>query len=143
MKKRYFSLMFFGLFSLKLISQTIGDLIRFNQAIDNAVIAKDTIFLSSAYSDDYVFTHGTGLVDSKQSWISAVKRNTYLLRQHDSVQVESHKPSVFILFGTLTVKRMDKSNLAHYALQYVRIYTKIKKRLQMVSHRTTKEWHLN
>jgi hypothetical protein len=143
MKKCFFTFFIIGFYQIQIIAQTSDELIKFNQAIDLAVIEKDTIFLKSAYSDDYVFTHGTGLIDSRQSWIQAIKRNTYLLRQHDSVTVEHHKPFIYILHGTLTVKRMDKTNLVHYALNYIRVYIKIKKKLQMVSHWTTKEWHLN
>lgn len=143
MKKWILILCIVGSNHLPFIAQTSEELVKFNQAIDQAVISKDTLFLKGAYSDDYVFTHGTGLVDSRHSWIQAVKRNNYLMRQHDSVTVEHHKPSIYILHGTLTVKRINNPNLVHYALNYIRVYAKVKKKLQMISHRTTREWHLN
>ena len=44
----------------KLIDET-------NRKIDRAVVAKDIPFLEQHYAEDYVFTHSTGLVDSKKA----------------------------------------------------------------------------
>lgn len=114
-----------------------------NQLIDNAVVAKDIEKLKKYYADDFVFTHGTGLIDSKESWISDIQRMgdaKFVSREHDSTTVELHG-DVAIIFGKLSVAREAKQQIRRYYLQYVRVYARRNKVWQMISHKTTKEWH--
>ena len=122
--------------------QLIGALDSLNRAIDRAVVKKDLPFLNKYYAVDFVFTHGTGLVDSKDSWINNIATSPakFISREHDSTTVELHR-NFAIIVGTLTVHRTgEKDNM--YALRYVRVFAKRKKTWQLVSHRTTAEWHL-
>jgi ketosteroid isomerase-like protein len=114
-----------------------------NSLLDHSVVAKSAAVLQKHYADDFVFTHGTGLVDSKQSWIKNVLDTSvhFLSRSHDSVNVELHG-DIAILNGKLTVHRQGKSDVSKYALKYVRVYVLRKNVWQMISHRTTQEWHL-
>jgi len=114
-----------------------------NRKIDRAVVAKDIQFLEQSYGEDFVFTHGTGLVDSKKSWIEAIKKSKgYATREHDSITVELHK-DLAIVNGKLTVKRLEpaKDGTMKYSLWYVRVFVLRKKNWEMISHRTTSEWH--
>ncbi|MEP7323061.1 MAG: nuclear transport factor 2 family protein [Saprospiraceae bacterium] len=126
------------------INGTTQDIIKLNQAIDQAVVNKDLEFLKDHYAEDFVFTHGTGLVDSKTSWINGVSKpsSKFISRIHDSVTVEPHAKNINIVYGKLTVKRQDKDNMVQYLLWYVRVFEKLKGRWQMVSHRTVREYHL-
>jgi ketosteroid isomerase-like protein len=116
-----------------------------NRALDRAVVSQDIPFLKRHYGDDFVFTHGTGQVDSKESWVNAIKTmkapERYALREHDSTQVELHG-DIAILSGKLSVTRESKTGTRNYALWYVRVYALRNNVWQMISHRTTKEWHL-
>jgi ketosteroid isomerase-like protein len=124
------------------VSKTIDDL---NRALDQAVVNQDILTLNKHYGEDFVFTHGTGLVDSKESWINNIKKlgeeNRFISREHDSTHVELHD-DVAIIVGTLTVARLSKQETQKYALRYVRVYVLRNKVWQLISHRTTKEWHL-
>jgi len=124
------------------ISKTIDDL---NRALDRAVVNRDITTLQKHYGDDFVFTHGTGTVDSKESWINNIKKlsddNRFTSREHDSTLVELHG-DIGILTGVLSVTRVTKTETKKYALRYVRVYALRKKVWQLISHRTTKEWHL-
>src|SRR5688500_5222114 len=114
-----------------------------NRKIDKAVVAKDIQILEQHYGDDFVFTHGTGLVDSKKSWIEAIKKSKgYVSREHDSTNVELHG-DIAIVNGKLTVGRIEpaKDGTTKYSLRYVRVFALRKKNWQMISHRTTSEWH--
>ena len=76
--------------TIKLIDDT-------NRKIDRAVVSKDINFLEQYYGEDFVFTHATGLVDSKKSWIESIKKNKgYAAREHDSTIVELHKDLAII-----------------------------------------------
>ena len=123
---------------IKLIDET-------NRKIDRAVVSKDIRFLEQHYGEDFIFTHATGLVDSKKSWIESVKKNKgYAAREHDSTIVELHK-DLAIVAGKLTVTRLTpaKDGTTKYSLRYVRVFVLRKKDWQMISHRSTSEWHHN
>jgi ketosteroid isomerase-like protein len=121
---------------IKLIDDT-------NRKIDRAVVSKDISFLEQHYGEDFVFTHATGLIDSKKSWIESVKKSKgYAAREHDSTIVELHK-DLAIIAGKLTVTRLEpaKDGTTKYSLRYVRVFALRKKNWQMISHRSTSEWH--
>lgn len=113
-----------------------------NQRIDNAVVKKELPLLHTFYADDFVFTHGTGVVDSKTSWLDEVAKSTtrFISRLHDSTTVEVHD-RLAIIAGRLLVTRQQDTGTAQYGIRYVRIYVKRKKQWQLISHRTVKEWH--
>lgn len=122
----------------KLIDET-------NRKIDKAVVAKDMEFLKKHYGEDFVFTHGTGLIDSKNSWLESIRKSKgYASREHDSTVVELHK-DIAIIFGKLTVGRLTPASdgTSKYSLRYVRVFALRKNTWEMISHRTTSEWHHN
>ena len=114
-----------------------------NRQIDQWVVQKNLNLLKKHYADDFVFTHGTGHIDSKTSWLKAVsdKNRQFVSRVHDSTAVELHN-RLAIVTGTLTVQRNASGINNRYAVRYVRVYALQKKTWQMISHRTVLEWHL-
>jgi ketosteroid isomerase-like protein len=116
-----------------------------NRAIDQAVVHRDIALLQKHYGEDFVFTHGTGTVDSKESWLKSVQGltddNRFISREHDSTRVELHG-EIAIITGKLSVVRLTKVETKKYALRYVRVYALRKNIWQLISHRTTHEWHL-
>jgi ketosteroid isomerase-like protein len=122
------------------------NVIALNQQIDNAVVEKNITVLQKHYADDFVFTHGTGDIDSKESWIKNIQNmpddNRFVSRKHDSTFCEPHT-DIAILTGKLSVERKSKDKVNKYSLKYVRVYALRKKVWQMISHRTYMEWHLN
>ena len=121
---------------IKLIDET-------NRKIDKAVVAKDMDFLKKHYGEDFVFTHGTGLIDSKNSWLESIRKSKgYAAREHDSTVVELHK-DIAIISGKLTVGRLTPASdgTSKYSLRYVRVFAHRKNNWEMISHRTTSEWH--
>jgi hypothetical protein len=115
-------------------------IISLNQQIDKYVIEKNTTALDTMYAEDFVFSHGSGLIEGKQGWLKTAASGNYMLRQHDSVKVEMH-PGLAILRGNLLVHRMDADKPVRYHLKYIRVYAFRNKRWQMISHITTWERH--
>jgi ketosteroid isomerase-like protein len=114
-----------------------------NRTIDHAVVNKDFTTLDRHYAEDFVFTHGTGHVDSKESWIQDIQnmgQARFASREHDSTVVEVHN-DVAIVSGKLAVVRESGKEVRKYNLRYVRVFALRNKTWQMISHRTTKEWH--
>lgn len=113
-----------------------------NRSIDEAVVKKDVNKLKQVYADDFVFTHGTGYVEGKNSWIKDVENPTkkFTSRVHDSTLVELHD-NVAIVTGSLAITRSDADKLVRYGIRYVRVFALRNKSWQLISHRTVKEWH--
>lgn len=117
-------------------------LIQYNQRIDDAVVGRNIKLLDSAYANDFVFSHGSGNVQSKEAWLKSVTRNTWPERRHDSVRVELHS-DLAVVKGNMILKRIDKDKTALYRLKYIRVYAIRDKRWQLVSHSTIYEVHDN
>jgi hypothetical protein len=121
--------------------ESSGDIIiRLNQRIDDYVVQQKVEALDTLYGADFVFSHGSGKVEGKESWLKTVAKAKYLLRQHDSVKVEYH-PGLAIVRGKLAVHRVDPTRTERYHLQYIRIYAWRKEKWEMISHMTTEEMH--
>jgi hypothetical protein len=115
-------------------------LLALNRQIDNYVVAKDTAALSKLYAGDFVFSHGSGKIEGKLSWLNSVAKGSYISRQHDSVTVELHL-NLAILRGKLSVQKKATNKTDRYHLQYIRVYAFRDKQWQMISHITTSEYH--
>lgn len=114
-------------------------LIVLNQSIDDLVIAQNVAGLQKLYADHFVFTHGSGRVDNKTSWLKSVANGGFTQRLHDSMTVELHG-NVGIVRGKLKVSKTTKSGINKYYLYYVRVFSKLKADWQLISHITTSEF---
>jgi ketosteroid isomerase-like protein len=113
-----------------------------NAQIDAGVMKKNIKALEKLYGDDFVFTHGTGLVDSKASWLKGVQNPDvqYLVRKQDSTKVEMHG-DVALVFGRLDIERKQNEKVNKYGIWYVRVFVRRENRWQLISHRSTKQWN--
>ena len=115
-------------------------LIKLTQAVDDAVVTQDTLFLKNAYAVDFVFSHGSGRVEGRDGWLRSVAKGGFTYRQHDSITVELHK-NIAIVKGLLHIKKQNKTKLDSYHLKYVKVYARGRGLWKMISHSTVKEWH--
>lgn len=118
------------------LSKQIDDL---NRTLDQAVVKLDLPTLEKHYGDDFVFTHGTGHVDSKHSWLKDIQHGQFISREHDSTKVELHG-DIAIVTGKLSVERKAKHGQSpQYNLRYVRVFVRRNDSWQLISHRTVSE----
>jgi ketosteroid isomerase-like protein len=137
-------LIFCGQLSLtaQVISETDSlNLLVLNRQVDQNVVAQNIVSLEKIYAEDFVFSHGSGRVDGKVSWLKSVAKGGFIKRDHDSVTVELHG-EVAILRGKLSVEKKNKDKTDRYWLRYVRVFKMKKEKWQMISHITTAEFHL-
>ncbi len=134
-----FKLLLLLLISIPALSQE-AELLNFEKNIEKAVVAADIPFLDKVYADDFRFKHGTGLVDSKSSWLKAVEqaKGKFISRVLDSVEVEIHD-KIGITNGKITVTRKTDKADKKYMVKYVRVYVKKEQQWQMIMHRTVFE----
>ncbi len=141
MKKKSptFKLILLLFISIPALSQE-AELLNFEKNIEKAVVATDIPFLDKVYADDFRFKHGTGLVDSKSSWLKAVEqaKGKYISRVLDSVEVEIHD-KIGITNGKITVTRKTDKADKKYMVKYVRVYVKNEQQWKMIMHRTVFE----
>ena len=114
-------------------------IITINQQVDNDVVQQNMPALNKVYAEDLVFTHGSGHIDGKQSWLNSVAKGNFLSRQHDSVTVEMH-PGLAIVRGKLSVQKKSGKD-SRYHLKYVRVFALRDKQWQMIPHVTVWEIH--
>ncbi len=117
-----------------------AELLSFEKEIEKAVVATNIAFLEKAYAEDFRFKHGTGLVDSKSSWIKAVgeAKGKYISRVVDSVEVEIHD-KIGITNGKITVTRKTDKADRKYMIKYVRVFVRKEQQWQLIMHRTVFE----
>jgi hypothetical protein len=114
-----------------------------NREVDKAVVQKNIPYLQEHFADDFKFTHGTRMVDTKASWIGKAQspKIQYLSREHDSTEVELHD-DIAIVIGSLKVILPKEAPKYGYIVRYERLYRLRNKVWQMISHRTTAEWDI-
>lgn len=140
---KLFSILMLGMVSFVALSQNDSELlITINAQLDESVVKKDIAFLQKHYADDFVFTHGGGLVEDKSRWIKNVSNpdSKFVSRMHDSTSVELHG-DVALVVGKMAIVRKDKDKEVAYGLKYIRVFRKNKNVWQMISHRTTHYWN--
>ena len=115
-------------------------IISLNQQIDDDVVQQNIANLTKSYADDFVFSHGSGKIEGKQSWFKSVAKGSFIQRKHDSVTVELHK-HLAIVRGKLSVQKKGVDKPSRYHLKYVRVYAYRNKQWQMISHITVSEYH--
>lgn len=133
----------FQVYILEAQVSTVADsnfVISLNQQIDDYVVENKPAVLEKLYADDFVFSHGSGKVEGRESWLKSVAKGSFLSRQHDSVTVEMH-PGLAIVRGKLSVQKKATNKTDRYHLKYVRVYAYRNKQWQMISHFTFFEYH--
>jgi len=118
-------------------------LISINQDIEDAVVAKQLARLAIMYADDFIFTHGTGLVQTKSEWLDSLRddKNCYVSRRPDHPSVELHSDTA-LLTGQLFIHRKSGDEHARYGVRYIRVFSKTTLGWKLVSHRTIAQWDL-
>jgi ketosteroid isomerase-like protein len=142
--QKVFPLSFFLFLSLSVCSQVPTDstaLITFNQQLDDNVVSGNIAFLQKGYASDFVFSHGSGRVDGKVSWLGSVAKGGFIKQRHDSATVEIHG-DIAILRSRVVCRENTKSTIERYWLRYIRVYSRLTREWQLISHVTTAEFHL-
>ena len=117
------------------------DLIDLERKLAAAVLALDFDTLDDIYAEDFVFTHITGDVDTKATWIECLRTGgcSNTARSVDQIEVETHG-SVAITSGRIHAKSESNDPRWHeYSIWYVRVYEIQDGRWRLLSHRSIRE----
>jgi hypothetical protein len=113
---------------------------KFDERVEAASVRHDADFFVHVLADDVRFTHGTGLVQSKQQWIDSVRKNATVpvVRNLDSVEVEAHRDLVETI-GHVQVKTRREQKEVEYHIWFVRLYGRRDNAWRLVSNRTVRQ----
>ncbi len=116
-------------------------LVAIEEKLAAAVLALDFDTLNEIYSSDFVFTHSTGVVETKSDWLEALRtgESSYTARSVDQIKVELHG-DIAVTNGRIHAKSDSSDPRWHeYSIWYVRVYQIRDGRWQLLSHRSVRE----
>lgn len=117
-----------------------SELIEIEKEIAAAVVASDIEYLDKILVDDFRFTHSTGDIDTKASWMEKLsENNNYTERNIETIEVELHG-QVALTTGRIHVKTTSSNpRWKEYSISYIRLYEKREGHWRLLSHRSTGE----
>jgi ketosteroid isomerase-like protein len=110
------------------------------RALYDAMIRKDLVALAELLSSDLAYVHSTGVVESKDEYLAAVKRSLYAYQR-----IESRNPAIKRYGAAATTRGIvdmwvatDGGAVEQLALQFVLIWETEAGRWRMVHRQTTR-----
>ena len=104
-----------------------------------AMVAEDTVFLQRVLAEDLLYSHTSGFVDTKQSFIRSIasKALDYQVMDLKAVVSRAYKGTV-ILNGTMTIKVLFEGKLLDMSVKYLDVYRKKGKSWELVAWQSAK-----
>jgi len=116
------------------------ELVALEELMAASVLVADIPTLEKMYSDDFLFTHGTGEVQTKEQWLAGLENGSpsWTERKVDSIKVEVHG-NVAVTTGRIYAQtRSDDPLWQEYLIWYVRTYRLHGESWKLLSHKTIK-----
>jgi ketosteroid isomerase-like protein len=101
----------------------------------DALIKADTAALEALYHDDLVYTHSSGVVDTKATYIDSIKsgKTKYESFDRSEIRVRLHGDAAIV-----TCRSVIKVNNNTINVRYIHIYVKQKGGWKMAAHQATR-----
>lgn len=118
-----------------------AQLVAIEEAMAMAVVEMDFATLDKVYADDFVFSHSTGVVETKDDWFAFLRdnENFYTFRSVDHVKVELHG-NIAVTDGRIHIKtRSNDPGRREFTVWYIRIFERRNGNWKLVSHRSIRE----
>jgi len=116
-----------------------ADILAADKAWADAVTKTDTAALEKLLADDLVYTHSTGVVDTKRQYIDNLKSGA---QQYHSVTHLDPKVQVYggtaVLTSGLKMDTTSKGARQQSSFRVIHVWTKKPAGWQMIAHQTTR-----
>lgn len=114
-------------------------ILKLEQAWEDALVKNDFPALDKLYADNLIYTHSSGVVDNKTTYIDNLKAgNTkYLSLKRDDIKVTVYGNTAVVTCHWL-IKLLSKGNPVEVNARYLHVYVKQKAGWQMVAHQATR-----
>ncbi|MFN7947643.1 MAG: nuclear transport factor 2 family protein [Blastocatellia bacterium] len=113
--------------------------LKLEQQWVEALTKADTAALERIYHNDLTYTHSSGVVDTKASYLAGLKSgNTkYLALDRDEVKVRIYGNTAIVTCKA-AIKLLNKEQPVNFTARVLHVYIRQGGRWQMVAHQTTR-----
>lgn len=120
-------------------SKTQDEVIAADKAWAAAIVGKDFAALEKLLADDLVYTHSTGIIDTKKAYIDSQKSGAqkYLSVDYDGPKVQAYANTAVLTSG-LKMHTETRGNDQTASFRVIHVWVKKDGRWQMVAHQTTR-----
>jgi ketosteroid isomerase-like protein len=114
-------------------------ILKLEQQWEDALVASDTAALEKLYDDTLVYTHSNGKVDTKSSYINAIKSGA---TKYESMKRDDIKVTVYGTAAVVTchwdVHVASRGNKNDLNARYLHVYVQQPAGWKLVAHESTK-----
>jgi ketosteroid isomerase-like protein len=110
------------------------------KAVSQAVTAKDAAALRLLLADDLIYTHSTGLIETKAEFLRKLEdgTQTYHAIQHEDIQVRVNGNSAAVAMGAWYDTETKGQARAKNHLRILRYYVKRGGKWRLVAHQSAR-----
>jgi ketosteroid isomerase-like protein len=114
-------------------------ILQLEQQWEDALIKSDVDALAKLYDDKIIYTHSSGKVDTKASYINAIKSGAtrYQSMKRDDIKVEVYGQAA-IVSCHWDVHILSQGNKIDINARYLHVYVQQKGGWNMVAHESTR-----
>jgi uncharacterized protein (TIGR02246 family) len=110
-------------------------ILKLEQQWVDAVVKADAAALEKIYTDDLIYTHSSGTVDTKASYIDSLKTGK---AKYESIERDDIKVRFYGDTAIVTCHSVIKVNKNTINSRYIHVYVKQKGAWRMAAHQTTR-----
>ena len=120
-------------------SKGSAEIVAADKAWAKAITGKDFAALENLLADDLVYSHSTGVVDTKKSYIESQKSGVqkYISVDHTDPKVQLYGNTAVLTSG-LKMHTETKGTEQTASFRVIHVWVKKDGRWQMVAHQTTR-----
>ena len=125
--------------ALACLAQDKAAILALDKQWSDSIVKGDTATLEKLLSDDLVYAHSTGIVDTKTSYIAKIKERRQVYKSF-----EQHKPTVNIYkdsavtFSYVRVTGTNQAGLFDDKVMLIHFWVKQNNSWRLAAHQTTK-----
>lgn len=125
--------------ALACLAQDKAAILALDKQWSDSIVKGDTATLEKLLSDDLVYAHSTGIVDTKASYIAKIKERRQVYKSF-----EQHKPTVNIYkdsavtFSYVRVTGTNQAGLFDDKVMLIHFWVKQNNTWRLAAHQTTK-----
>ncbi len=125
--------------ALACLAQDKAAILALDKQWSDSIVKGDTATLEKLLSDDLVYAHSTGIVDTKTSYIAKIKERRQVYKSF-----EQHKPTVNIYkdsavtFSYVRVTGTNQAGLFDDKVMLIHFWVKQNNTWRLAAHQTTK-----
>ena len=125
--------------ALTCLAQDKASILALDKQWSDAIVKGDTATLDKLLSDDLVYAHATGIVDTKASYLAKIKERRQVYKSF-----EQHKPTVNIYkdsavtFSYVRVTGTNQAGIFDDKVMLIHFWVKQNNSWRLAAHQTTK-----